>query len=130
MRSRFWNVAAAALRPTRCGTGGRGIRWRSAWPSSPSLSPNRLLVAAVQRLSPTPRVSVGHRAALLQIRLLLSDVTSPVRGDGRGVGGPATRLAEHRQPTAVDRQRSRSACSSFTRSADLMAALRVSRSDR
>ena len=47
------------------------------------IAENRLLLAAVERLLRTPQVGVRHRGGLQRLRLILSDVTAPVRGGAR-----------------------------------------------
>jgi len=53
------------------------------------IAENRLLLAAVERLLRTPRVGVRHRAGLERLRLLLADVSAPVRGGVRPVWTPS-----------------------------------------
>lgn len=47
------------------------------------IAENRLLLAAAERLLRTPRVGARHRDGLQRLRLILSDVTAPVRGGVR-----------------------------------------------
>ncbi len=53
------------------------------------IAENRLLLAAVERLLRTPRVGVRHRAGLQRLRLLLADVSAPVRGGVRPTWTPS-----------------------------------------
>ncbi len=55
------------------------------------IAENQLLLAAAERLLRTPRLGLRHRAGLQRLRMLLSDVSAPVRGGVRPAW-QATRL--------------------------------------
>ncbi|MDI9628230.1 MAG: restriction endonuclease [Acidobacteriota bacterium] len=53
------------------------------------IAENRLLLAATEQLLRTPQVSARHRVGLQRLRLLLADVTTPVRGSVRPLWTPS-----------------------------------------
>ena len=53
------------------------------------IAENRLLLAAAEQLLRTPQVSARHRVGLQRLRLLLADVTAPVRGSVRPLWTPS-----------------------------------------